>query len=548
MDLRHYLHVLRRNVFVLVLAILVATSLAALQHSRQESSYESTAAVLLRPENLPDSASGGSDLRFEPERYASVELAVITSPRLAEAAAALVPGFTTDDVLDSVSASVDEDAAIVRVLARATTPELAAQLANAVATTYVDGQVEGAVGSLTRAIDELENSLTALEGRLAEIDVAANPNSPDLIAIREQYSTTFGQQQDLVVQRDLQGPTAEILAVAVAPTSPSGLGLPTKLVLAALLGAAIGFGLAFAREELDDGVRSREEVVDLTGMPVLVELPVDRQSSRSDRHIAIADDSLGRFAEGIRSLRTSITFLGSERAGGIRRLLVTSTVSGDGKTIVAANLGVAYAQAGYRTVLVSADLRRPRLERLFDVEVGQAGLAEALRDGRSAPISSNGSSSGERTYSNGTRATHQELGNVLKGVIVETRAPDLWLLPAGASVPNPSELLSSSRMDDVLAQLTAAFDMVIIDTSPLLAVTDAAALASKIGHVVLVAGMPATSRRGLARAAEMVKSTHAEVLGLVLNKVTGRSASFGGDYRPRTDVGSVRDELPATVR
>lgn len=544
MDLRHYLNVLRRNAFVFVLAILVATTLAAFQHSRQTPVYEAEAFLLLRPENLPD---GSVAERFDPARYSSVELAVITSAGVADAATALVPGYTGGEILAATSASADEEGATITVTAEARQPEVAAQLANAVSQTYVDQQQQAVQGGLQRVIDTYELRLTALSERLTASE-AVDPTSPDLIAVREQYSNIFGLQQDLQVQLDLQQPSAVVNGLAVPPEEPSGLGLPAKLVLAALLGAAVGFGLAIAREELDDGVRSREEVLELTGMPVLVELPQDRRSSRAGQHLATADDSLGRFAEGIRSLRTSISFLGIDREGGIRQLLVTSTAAGDGKTLVAANLGVAYAQAGLRTVLVSADLRRPRLETLFGAKVGRPGLVDALGTGLLSPMSRNGSAHTDGVHGDSHLATRQQVGATLDEVILETRVPNLWLLPAGAAVPNPSELLSSSRMDDVIAALSGAFDVVIVDASPLLAVTDAAALASKIGHVLLVAGMPETSRRDLARAAEIVLSTRADVLGLVLNKVTARSASFGGDYGSRSEAPVVAEELATRRR
>lgn len=538
MDLRHYLHVLWRNAALVLLAVLLAAGLAVAQHARATKVYEAAADVILRPENLPESSIPSS--RFDPRRYGSVELAVLTSPGVAATAARQVRGYTGTEVLEATSAAVDEDGAIITVRAEATDPEVAARLADAVAETYVDQRRQAAVGSIDEAIEQLDERLAALEDQLAPPG-AAEATDPGLVAVREQYSTIFGRQQDLLVQRSLQGPTAEVLANAEVPEVPAGLGLAAKLVLALMLGGAVGVGLAFAREELDDGVRSREEILELTGLPVLVELPVDRQSGKVDQHVATVDDSLGGFAEAIRSLRTSVSFLGIDHEGGIRQLLVTSTVAGDGKTLVAANLGAAYAQAGLRTVLVSADLRKPRLERLFGVEVGRAGLSDALGTDLLSPLSANG----QRRTPTDPAATAEHIGAALEQVVVETRVPNLWLVPAGAHAPNPSELLSSSRMDEVLAALSSSFDIVLVDASPLLAVTDAAALASKIGHVLLVAGMPATSRRELSRATEIVRATRADVLGLVLNRVTARAATFGGYYGNRPETVTMVIEQPA---
>lgn len=535
MDLPHYLRLIRRNAFVIFMFVLVAITIAVFQSSTSPKVYESTASVLLRPENVPtDPNFAGDSARFDPVRYGNVQLAVVTSAGVVEAAAAAVPDLSTADLLANVSTTIDEQGAILTVSATARDPERAAETANALVTAYLEQRALTETGTIQQAISELETSLAALTERLAELEsVPVLENGlpgADITATQDQYSIVFGRLQDLSIQLSLQRPTAEVLEAAESPVAPIGLGLPAKVILAALLGAVLGIGVSFAREELDDKVRSREEVQALTFVPVLAELPLDRRSSRSETHLATTDEPLGTFAEGIRSLRTSISFLSVDRPEPIGRLLVTSTVAGDGKTLVAANLAVAYAQAGHRTILVSADLRRPRLEQLFGRQVGGAGLADVFSD--------------DAPRRNGVRTA---ITDVLERVVVVTRVENLWLLPAGSAVPNPAELLSSSRMDEILAVLSESFDMVIVDTSPLLAVTDAAALAPKVGHVIVVANMHGTRRRALGRAAEVVHATRAEVLGVVLNRVSGQLAAYAssGSYVGRSaNLPAAKDTSP----
>ena len=284
----------------------------------------------------------------------------------------------------------------------------------------------------------------------------------------------------------------------------------------------LGVAAAYAREQLDDRVRSREEVQRLTGLPILAELPVDRAATSRPTYLATVDRPLDPLAEAARSLRTNVGFLGLDRP--IRRLAITSALPGEGKSLVAANLAAAYAQTGHRTVLVSADLRRPSLESLFAV-----GRTTGLSDAFSyvAPKADSDESWIEA---------------LVRRHVVSTRVEDLYLLPAGTPVPNPSELLSSNRMDDLLDALSHAFDMVIVDTSPILSVADAAALSTKVGDVLLVASMPTTRRRTLTRLVEATEATHARVLGVALNRISTGIVAYGGYYEPPT-ADSSGDEV-----
>lgn len=534
MNLRHYLNVIRRNIWVIAVVVLLAIAVGLLQASRQPDVYEARARILLLPENLPvDPTFAGSQNRFDPFRYGNVQLAVIFSQPVVVAAAAELPDTDAAELYENVAISIDELGSVLRIVATAPDPDQAALRANAVVEAYVEQRTTEERTRIERGITELEGSQAALQERLDDLGATGDPNFPsaDLTATQNQFSTVFSQLQGLRLLLTLQRDIAQVLQVADAPEAPVGLGLPSTIVLAALLGGVIGLGVAFAREELDDRVRSRQEVQELVSVPVLAELPVDRGSARSTTHLATVDDPLGGFAEAMRSLRTSIGFLSVDRPGGIGALLVTSTSPGDGKSLVAANLAIAYALAGHRTVVVSADLRRPRVEELFDTAPGGVGLTDAFTSDRPR-----------------RGGAGESVATVLSRATVSTRVEGLWLLPAGSPVPNPAELLSSSRMDEVLAGLSEAFDMVIVDTTPLLAVADAATLAPKVGEVLLVASMQDTGRRSLLRSAEILHATRARILGVVLNRVSGSVATYGGGYAPRpanrpepaTDVPALR--------
>lgn len=532
MDLRHYVGLLRRNWLLLAVAIALSVTVTVVQDSRQPEVYQAQAQLLLLPENVVDPNNVGGANRIDPYRYSTAQLAVLTSRDLATRAAPTMDGVTVEEILANVTAAVEESFTVVTVAATSRDPERAAMLVNGLVGTYLDSLTEASTGRLTDAITEIEARLAELAVVLAGFDVERV--TADQLAAQQQYQALFARQQELQVQLSLQRSTARVLEPAQVPAVPIGLGVTSKAVIGGFLGVVLGLGAVYAREQLDDRVRSRDEVQALTGYPVLAELPVERQRSRAGAQIAAVDRALDPLAEAVRSLRTSIGFLSLDR--GIEQLAITSAMPGEGKSLVAANLGAACATAGRRTVLVSADLRRPGLEGILGME-GSSGLSDAFTEmAQRADGRAGASSHGVPGLHDAGRSSTAVLGHV-----VETRIGGLYLLPAGTPVPNPSELLSSSHMDEVLHALGREFDMVIVDTSPILTVADAAAVSTKVGNVLLVASMPRTRRRTLTRSVEAVEASRARLLGIALNRVPMRTVHYGGYYRPPAD----REEVPA---
>jgi capsular exopolysaccharide synthesis family protein len=195
-----------------------------------------------------------------------------------------------------------------------------------------------------------------------------------------------------------------------------------------------------------------------------------------------------------------------------RRILVTSPNPGDGKTLTSVLLAASYAQAGFRTVLVAADLRHSDVERLLRVaEPDPLGLSDALVS-PSLSLADSPEDDAPRH-------------------IVATDLANLWLLPAGTSAPNPTELLGSRRMTELLDELSLSFDIVVIDTAPVLPVADTRTLVESVDGVLLVSSIGA-SRRDLARTRDILKLADVNWLGLVLNRTTDVAASPYHEQRP----------------
>lgn len=507
MELRNYLQVVQRRRWVVVLFCLLGLALGAASHVLRTPVYEATTTLLLQPNDPAERVTPEPGGFFDPDRFAADQVIVVTSEAVLRRAAARV-GQSPRRLAENVEARIGDSSGVISVSAQAGDAEKARTTADALAVAYIEDRRDRQVEALQRAAGEINVQLDALRDQIATLreDDAAPGRDAALDAANQQFTSLFVRQQDLLIDATLKTGGAEIVAPATAPDAPVGVSLPAALVLGGLLGLMVGLGAAFLRDQLDDRVRSRAEVERLTGHPVLADLPLDRRSAKQPGRLAMQHDSHGALAEATRTLRTSISFLGVEKP--VRRLMVTSAVPGEGKTLVAANLAVAFAQAGTRTVLVSADLRRPRVEALLGVGPVGEGLSTVL--GRTT-----GGAAGRLPNGLDDAAT---LRVDLRNALHPTAVSGLALLPAGISPPNPAELLASHRMDQVLDALEETFDLVVLDTTPTVPVTDAAALASKAGRVLLVTASGTSRRRAVERMVEILRLTDADILGAVLNR------------------------------
>lgn len=582
MDIRLALEVLRRHLLLVVQAVVVVGVVAGALSSLRSPVYHATARVLLRPPDAAGDVLGSTARRavqsqFDADRQVIGQLEIIRSQEVvADAAKALdVP---VKQVQASLAVSQRASSDIVLIGARNIDAVMARDMANALTQAYLDNRREQAVRQLRAASKELEAKLAELQGQIARYDgeiaakgqpgqsaaieapapgVAAGasaasvppPEAPGFglggqptsaeslkaarYAAAVQYNSLFAKQQELLVQTSLKEADAELVASARTPTGPVSPKPLRDGLLGGAFGFALGAGWAFVRERLDDRVRTRAELEELSGLPVLAELP--RQETAPDRELVAAWDPLGPFAESIRSLRTSIDFLGLD--GPVGRIVITSPSPGDGKSRVAANLAVAYAESGFRTVLVSADLRRSRLEKVVGAD-GGPGLSGAIARVATASLEAGSGPAPDITP-----------------MLVATSVPNLRLLPSGTPPPNPAELLRSPFADVVLQQLAATADRIVIDTPPVMAVTDAVVLGPKADGVVVVAALGETERDAVRRARELLEATPARLLGVVANKAPVSSHAYryayrdespagGGKRRPKREP-SAREPAPA---
>ncbi len=301
-----------------------------------------------------------------------------------------------------------------------------------------------------------------------------------------------------------------VIDTAKEPRSPIKPRRFQNLLLALIVGLTLGGGLAFFTESLDRSIKNPEEAEALLGLPVIGLIPsigelngqakgsrdeIERISSRLVTHFVPRSP----VAEAYRTVRTNLSF--SRPDNPPRTILVTSAVPQEGKTTTTANLAITLAQMGGKTLIVDSDLRRPAIRKVFNLE-SKEGLTDYLI-GKGA----------------------------LDALIRTTDIPNLYILPAGQIPPNPSEVLGSQRMKELVAELSRRFEMVFFDSPPVVAVTDAAVLSRNTDGVVLVVQSGATDREAVARAKTLLGNVQANLLGLVLNNI--RIESTYGSYHYR---------------
>jgi len=373
-----------------------------------------------------------------------------------------------------------------------------------------EGNIGGLIDYMTQSLASIEAMRSDLQKKFeddltlskkAEITLLEESN---LRSNLERQRTLFNSVVDQLKQARLSSDFDSVSTQTIAPVTVAAvqtLAIPL-LLMAIMVGVGLGSGVAFLADLLEARVRTLAEIRKLVDVPLIGVIPFIRDSqivSRGTAGLLSHQKPRSALAESYKTTRTNLEFLRRSRQAHV--LLVASSLPGDGKTTTASNMAITLANAGRRTLLIDGDLRKPSLHRLFDV-AREGGLSDALLSRES-----------------------------IDRLVQPTFVNNLDLLTTGQDVSNPAELLASARLGEVLNELRALYDMVLIDSSPLLLVTDPSIIAAVADGIILVVKISSTRRHDLDVTNDMLKTLGVPVFGMVINGVTRDEVGYGyGGY------------------
>ncbi|HET91109.1 MAG TPA: polysaccharide biosynthesis tyrosine autokinase, partial [Chloroflexi bacterium] len=402
---------------------------------------------------------------------------------------------------------------LIRISVENDDPALAQALANTVVQVLIEQEISQQQASFQAGLTELETQINALEANIAatQVEIATLGDPGDALSefvrlerTRLESQLTRDQTRLVVLLSSAEEfrlamarytDTITVYAPAELPTSPVASRTLQNTLLGAATGLMIGVGVAFLLEYLDDTIKSPQDVRQILPVGVLGALPrMEQRETNGQTALVVTAHPLHPIAEAFRSLRTSIQFSGVDTP--TRTLLVTSPLPTDGKTFTAANLAVVMAQGGQSVIALDADLRHSTLHRAFRLPK-EPGLTTALL-------------SPDRW----------------EQALQPTEVEGLRIVGAGPRPPNPAELLASHRFREFLSWLREEADVVIIDSPPVLAVTDAAVLSTLADGVMLILDCGETRQPAAVQAAERLLSVGGNLLGVVLNRLSSKGDGY----------------------
>jgi len=497
-DLRQYAMLLWHWAWLLVLAGGLAAGAAYYVSQRMTPVYQASTTVLVDYATSDGSNEYQSVLMSERLTQTYAEL-LTRQPVLEEVASTLNINHDVGDLREMITVQPVRDTQLIELQVESVNPELASLVANTVVDVFVEQNESRQSERYAASKESLSGQLDRIREKIQETNQALDTleeNGGDEDEINQleltlsQYQNTYSnllQSYEEVRTKEAQSMSSIVqVEPATTPGSPVRPRTLTNTALAGVVGVMVAVGGVFLIEALDNSIKSPGQVERLTKLPVLGLIP--QYPAESDHLISI-EHPRHPSVEAFRALRTNIKY--TEVDDPVRKILVTSADPQVGKTDVASNLAVVFAQSGNSVILVDGDMRRPKIHQRFDVENRQ-GLSRLFVRGK------------------------ENADKFYKG---HENVPNLSIVTSGSIPPNPSELLGSEKMGQLLETFQEGHDYLILDAPPVMAVTDAVIMSKFVDGVLLVT-KPGVSKAGaVEQSAEQLRRVKANLLGVVLNEI-----------------------------
>ncbi len=526
MELRRYFDLLLRWWWLVVLGTVLAAGSAYIFSKSSTPVYQATTTLLVDQSKQAGTTDYTSIMTSERLSQTYAEW-LRKRPVLDEVIRRLQIPTTTEALARGVKVTPVRNTQLLVVSVEDTDPARGAAIANLLPEVFREQSSAMQAQRFVEARTGVESQLTKVRADIAQTQTAltsaqAANNAAEVTrlqtGLRELQTSETNLAKSLADIRLEEAKTTDsvfAIELAEAPIRPIRPRTSQNTLLAAVVGAMLALGAVFLIEYLNDVLQNPDDVQNTLGLTTLGAVPEATDAAAGE--LTVTQGGQSGAAESYRVLRTNLQFAAVDRP--LRTLLVTSASPGEGKTRTAANLGAALAQAGRPVILVDCDLHRPRLHRLFKLP-NNVGLTTALVNGETD----------------------------LAQLMHETSVPGLRVLTSGPLPPNPAELLGAVRMKTVLAELTGQSDIVILDSPPVMALSDTALLSTQTDGTLLVLYASKTRRELAKRAMDALAQVQARVVGAVINRVPARGRGYYYYYyyyyntRYNTDDGRDGDD------
>jgi non-specific protein-tyrosine kinase len=532
MALEQYLAVIKKWWWLIVASTLIAAVSSYFSVSRMPRTYQATTTVIVG-QSLSKANPTYEDFSISGQLARTYISMVQRQPILQAAAEAL--GLPYVPRGGNVSAQIVPGTQLLEISVRDTSPERARAIADEIAHQLIlqtptdSAEDQSRFTFVQTQLLKLENSIQETEEEIraeqAELDAANSARAiqqfQSNIAALQQKQASYQSTYASLLQT-VQGGTNYISVIepATTPTRPISPRVRETVLLAAAIGLALAMGGSFTIEFLNNTVKTSDDVRLATDLPTLGAIAHIKGQEYQDKLVA-AQDPRSTIAEALRMLRTNIEF--SSIDAPLCTLVVTSPSPMEGKSIILANLAVVMAQAGRSVIVVDADMRRPMQHKIFGLD-NDRGLSDAFLHSDpslSAYSSGLGSEFLSRLLSHGEERKPTECTQA-------SAVGNLRVVTSGSLPPNPADLIGSRRMEELVEELKSQADVVLFDTPPMLMVTDAVLLAAKADGVLLLCEAGRTRRATAREAVERLRQVGANLLGVVLNRVSLRGRDYYG--------------------
>ncbi len=525
-DIRQYVEILKRRKWIILASVVACVLVAAVVSFMTPKVYTASSKVVISAQQ--DIAGTGAALGDpnQTQNQIQTQVQVLKSPAVKLLADQALGARVAQ--VKSISAAGVTNTRVLTISAVSESKTVAQAAANAYSDAYLKVGEQSDVNRLLsigntvqQKQQQLQSQIDQLNSQIAGKAANANDLRAQVAALQSQHDqlqSQYNATQALVLVHEN---TAQPLAAAEIPTAPSAPKPLRNIALALVLGLLIGVGGALLIDRMDDRLRSASQLGQwLPEVTILGSIPkVPNWNNEQEAKAITLLDQRSPVAEAYRSLRTNLEFLTLGRK--LQVIQVSSAVAGDGKSTTAANLAVALAWSGKRVVVVAADLRRPRLHEFYGLS-NEVGLTSIM-------------------------LSNIPVADALQKLPVEGEA---FLLASGPLPPNPAELLSSARIADVFDQLRRVAEYVIVDSAPLLPVSDAMVLSSHADAMLLVARVNTARKGQVEKAVVMAEGSRAGLAGIVVNGVTDDAMySYDNPYYTEgvVDVTDKAESKPAGV-